>query len=70
MRGALTTTFPPGVDPVGVGGGPECMRSKDVLYSPAATLHLTLHSITPSAAMDCNAPFVVASAGWGRGALL
>jgi hypothetical protein len=27
-RGALTSTLPPGVDPVGV--GPECVRSKDV----------------------------------------
>jgi hypothetical protein len=31
-RGALTSTLPPGVDPAGVGGGPECVRSKDVLW--------------------------------------
>jgi hypothetical protein len=54
--GALTTTLPLGVDPMGVGGGPECVRSEDVLYSPAAILLLTLHSITPSVAVDCNAP--------------
>jgi hypothetical protein len=67
---ALTTTLPPSVDPAGVGDGPECMRSEDVLYSPVATLLLTLRSITPSAAMDCNAPSVVASVGRGCGALL
>jgi hypothetical protein len=65
MRGALTTTLPPGVDPAGVGDGPEC-----VLYSPVGTLLLTLHSITPSAAVDYNAPSVVPSVGRGRGALL
>jgi hypothetical protein len=69
-RGALTTTLPPGVDPTGVGGGLECVHSEDVLYSPVATLLLTLRSITPSAAVDCNALSVVASAGRGRGALL
>jgi hypothetical protein len=69
MRGALTSILPPDVDPTGVGGGLECMRSDDVLCSPVATLLLTLRSITPSAAVVCNAPFVVASAGWGRGAL-
>jgi hypothetical protein len=70
MRGALTTTLPPGIDPMGIGDGPECMRSEDVLYSPVATLLLTLRSITPSAAMDCNAPSVVASASRGHGTLL
>jgi hypothetical protein len=69
-RGALTTTFPPGVDPAGVGGGPECVRSEDVLCSLVATLLLTLCSITPLVATDCNAPSVVASVGWGCGALL
>jgi hypothetical protein len=69
-RGALTTTLPPGVDPASIGGGPECVRSEDVLYSPIATLLLTLRSITPAAAADCNAPFVVASAGRGGGTLL
>jgi hypothetical protein len=69
-HGALTTTLLPGVDPTGVGGGPECVRSEDVLCSPAAILLLTLCSIIPSAVVDCNAPFVVASVGWGRGALL
>jgi hypothetical protein len=68
--GALTTTLPPGVDPAGVGGGPECVRSEDVLYSPVATLLLKLRSITPSVPVDCNAPSVVASVGRGRGALL
>jgi hypothetical protein len=68
--GVLTTTLPPGIDPAGVGDGPECVRSEDVLCSPVATLLLTLRSITPSAAVDCNAPFVVASVGRGRGALL
>jgi hypothetical protein len=70
MRGALTTTLPPGVDPTGVGGGPECMHSEGVLCSPVTTLLLTLRSITPSPAVDCNPPSVVASAGRGRGALL
>jgi hypothetical protein len=70
MRGALTTTLPPGVDPAGVGDGPECVHSEDVLYSPVGTLLLTLHSITPSAAVDYNAPSVVPSVGRGRGALL
>jgi hypothetical protein len=69
-RGALTTTLPLGVDPVGIGSGPECVCSEDVLYSPVATLLLMLRSITPSTAVDCNAPSVVASAGRGRGALL
>jgi hypothetical protein len=69
-RGALTTTLPPGVDPAGIGNGPECVRSEDVLCSHVATLLLTLCSITPSTAMDCNAPSVVASVGQGRGALL
>jgi hypothetical protein len=69
-RAALTTTLPPGVDPAGVGDGPECVRSEDVLCSPVATLLLTLRSITPSVALDCNAPSVVASIGQGRGALL
>jgi hypothetical protein len=55
-HGALTTTLPPGVDPTGVGGGPECVRLEDVLYSPVATLLLTLRSITPSATMDYNVP--------------
>jgi hypothetical protein len=68
--GALTTIIPPGVDPAGVGGGPECVRSEEVLYSPIATLLLTLRSITPSAPVDYNAPSVVASAGRGRGVLL
>jgi hypothetical protein len=68
-RGALTTILPPGVDPTGVGGGPECVRSEDVLCSPIATLFLTLRSITPSAAVDCNAPSVVTSAGRERRAL-
>jgi hypothetical protein len=62
-RGALTTTLPPGVDPVGVGDGPECVRLEDVLCSHVATLLLMLRSITPSAAVDCNAPSVVASVG-------
>jgi hypothetical protein len=69
-RGALTTTLLPGVDHAGVGDGPECVRSENVLCTPIATLPLTLRSITPSAAMDCNAPSVVASIGRGRGALL
>jgi hypothetical protein len=69
-RTALTTTLPPGVDPTGVGDGLECVRSEDVLCSPVATLLLTLRSITPSVALDCNTPFVVASIGRGRGALL
>jgi hypothetical protein len=69
-HGALTTTLPPGIDPAGVGSGPECMRSEDVLCSPVATLLLTLRSITPSAALDYNAPSIVASVGRGRGALL
>jgi hypothetical protein len=69
-RGALTTILPPSVDPAGVGDGSECVRSKDVLCSLVATLLLTLCSITPSAAVDCNAPSVVASVGQGRGALL
>jgi hypothetical protein len=68
-RAALTTTLPPGVDPAGFGDGPECVRSEDVLCSPITTLLLTLHSITPSAAVDCNAPSIVASVGWGHGAL-
>jgi hypothetical protein len=68
--GALTSTLLPSIDPARVGGGPECVRSEDVLYSPIAILLLTLRSITPSAAVDCNAPSVVASAGQGRGALL
>jgi hypothetical protein len=68
--GALTTTLLPGVDPAGVGDGPECVRSEDVLCSPVATLLLTLRYIIPSAAMDCNAPSVVASVGRGHGALL
>jgi hypothetical protein len=70
LHGALTTTLPPGVDPAGVGDGPECVRSENVLCSPVATLLLTLHFITPSAAVDCNAPSVVTSVGRGRGALL
>jgi hypothetical protein len=70
MCGALTTILPPGVDPAGVGGGPECMRSEDVLCKPIVTLLLTLYSIIPSAAVDCNAPSVVAFVGRGRGALL
>jgi hypothetical protein len=70
MRGAFTSILPPGLDPTGVGSGPECVRSEDVLYSPVATLLLTLRSITPSAAMDCNAPSVVASASRGHGTLL
>jgi hypothetical protein len=69
-HGALTTTLPPGVEPTGVGGVPECVLSEDVLCSPVAILLLTLHSITPSAAVDCNAPSVVASVGRGRGTLL
>jgi hypothetical protein len=69
-RGALTTTLPPGIDPAGVGGGPECVRLEDVLYSPVATLLLMLRSITPLVAVDCNAPSIVASVGRGRGALL
>jgi hypothetical protein len=69
-RGALTTTLPPSVDPAGVGGGPECVRSEDVLCSPVATLFLMLCSITSSTAVDYNAPSIVASAGRGRGALL
>jgi hypothetical protein len=69
-RAALTTTLRPGVDPAGVGDGPECVRSEDVLCSPVATLLLTLRSITPSPAVDYNAPSVVASVGRGRGALL
>jgi hypothetical protein len=69
-RGALTTTLPPSVDPAGIVGGPECERSEYVLCSLAATLLLTLCSITPSAAVDCNAPSVVASTGRGCGALL
>jgi hypothetical protein len=60
-RGALTTILPPGVDLAGVGGGPECMRSEDVLYSLVAVLLLTLRSKTPLTAMDCNAPSVVSS---------
>jgi hypothetical protein len=68
-RAALTTTLPPGVDPAGVGDGPECMRSEDVLCSLVATLLLTLRSITPLVAVDCNAPSVVASVGRGCGAL-
>jgi hypothetical protein len=67
---ALTTTLPPGVDPAGVGGGPECVRSEDVLRSHVATLLLMLCSITPSAAMDCNAPSAVTFVGRGRRALL
>jgi hypothetical protein len=67
---AFTTTIPPSVDHAGVGDGPECVRSEDVLCSPVATLFLTLRSITPSAAVDCNAPSVIASVGRGRGALL
>jgi hypothetical protein len=70
MRGALTTILPHGVDPAGVGGGPECVCLEDMLCSPVATLVLTLPSITPSAAVDCNAPSVVASASRGHGALL
>jgi hypothetical protein len=54
MRGALTTTLPPGVDPTGVGDGPECVRLEDMLYSLVATLLLTLRSITPSTAVDCK----------------
>jgi hypothetical protein len=69
-HGTLTTTLPPGVDPAGFGDGPECVRSEDVLYSPVATLLLTLRSIIPSAAVDYNAPSVVASVGRGRGTLL
>jgi hypothetical protein len=68
--GTLTTTRPLGVDLVGVGGGPECVRSEDMLCNPVATLFLTLRSITPSTAVDCNVPSVVASVGRGRGALL
>jgi hypothetical protein len=70
MCGTLTTTLPPSIDPAGVGGGPECVCSGDVLYSPVATFLITLRSITPSATVDCNAPSVVASVGRGRGALL
>jgi hypothetical protein len=62
-RGALTTTLPPSVDPAGIGGGPECVRSEDVPCSSVATLLFTLRSITPLATADCNAPSVVASAG-------
>jgi hypothetical protein len=69
-RAALTTTLPPGVDPAGVDNGPECVRLEDVLCSPVATLLLTLRSITPSAAVDCNAPSVIASVGRRCGALL
>jgi hypothetical protein len=69
-RGALTTTLPPGIDPAGVGDGPECVRSEDVLCSPVATLLLKLRSITPSTTVDCNAPSVVTSVGRGHGALL
>jgi hypothetical protein len=69
-RGAFTTIFPPGIDLAGVVGGPECVRSEDVLYSSTAILLLTLRSITPSAAVDCNAPSIVASTGQGRRALL
>jgi hypothetical protein len=69
-HGALTTTLLPSVDPAGIGGGPECVRSEDVLCSPIATLLLMLRSITPLAAVDCNAPSIVASVGQGRGALL
>jgi hypothetical protein len=67
---ALTTILPPSVDPAGVGGGPECVCSEDVLCSSVATFLLTLHSITPSTAVDCNAPSVVASVGRGRRTLL
>jgi hypothetical protein len=69
-RAALSTTLPPGIDPAGIGGGPECVRSENVLYSPVVTFLLTLRSITPSTAVDCNTPSVVASVGRGRGALL
>jgi hypothetical protein len=69
-RAALTTILPPGEDPAGVGDGPECVLLEDVLYSPVPTLLLTLHSITPSVAVDCNSPSIVASVGRGRGALL
>jgi hypothetical protein len=69
-RGALTSILPPGIDPAGVGSGPECVHLEDILCSPAAILLLTLRSITPSVAMDCNAPSVVASTSRGRGALL
>jgi hypothetical protein len=55
-RGVLTTTLPLGVDLAGVGNGPECVSLEDVLCSPVATLLLTLRSITPSTAMDCNTP--------------
>jgi hypothetical protein len=67
---AITTTLPPGVDHAGVGDGPECVRLEDVLCSPIAILLLTLRSVTPSVAVDCNAPSVVASIGRGHGALL
>jgi hypothetical protein len=69
-RGALSTALPPSVDPAGVGDGPECVRSEDVLCSPVATLLLTLRSITPSAIVDYKASSVVASVGRERGALL
>ena len=68
--GALTTILLPNVDPISVVGGLECVRSEDILCSLAATLLLTLCSITPSAAVDCNAPSVVASTSRGCGALL
>ena len=69
---ALTTALPPSVDPagIGIGSGPEYVRSEDVLCSPIAILLLTLRFITPSAVVDCNALFVVASTGWGCRALL
>ena len=69
-RGALITTLPLGVDPTGIVGGPECVRSEDVLCSPPATLLLMLHSMTPSHVVDCNASSIVGSSGRGRGALL
>ena len=65
MRGAFTTTLPPSVDPASVGNGLECMRLEDVLCSLIATLLLTLHSIIPSIAVDCNAPSVVTFVGRG-----
>jgi hypothetical protein len=66
--GALTTTLLFDVDPEGIGGGPECVHSEDVLCSPIATFILTLHFITPLAIVDCNTPSVDALAGRGRGA--
>ena len=46
------------------------MQSEDVFSSPLTTLLLTLRSITPSPAVDCNASSIVGFAGRGCGALL